>query len=256
MKKKQLIANWKMNKNFQEILSDILFYESMRDDFSMRNLTFGVCVPQAYLSLPRTFCKNSLTSFYAQNIYWEENGSFTGELSHEMLDDLCIQGSLVGHSERRSLFHETNETCSLKVQALLKNNLKAIYCIGESRQEKEKSQTKDVLREQLFTCLKPIKNDILKNYKNLVIAYEPIWAIGASKSAIADEVSLIHSSIINLLQDILPRDMTDEISVIYGGSVNHENLKTFLSCDNIDGVLVGRASLEREKFQKMICSSR
>ena len=256
MRIKQLIANWKMNKNFQEILSDILFYESMRNEFSSRDLRFGICIPQAYLSLPRTFCRDSLTSFYAQNFHWEENGSFTGELSHEMLNDLCIQGSLVGHSERRSLFQETNETCSLKVRALLKNNFKAIYCIGESREQKEKFQTEDVLREQLYTCIKPIKNKIEKNFKNLIIAYEPIWAIGASKAAKADEVSLIHSTIINILQEILPRDVTKEIALIYGGSVNYENLKGFLSFDNIDGVLVGRASLERKNFQKMILSCR
>lgn len=245
-----------MNKNFHEILSDILFYENSSNDFNKLNISFGICLPQAYLGLPRTFCKSSFTSFYAQNLHWEPNGSYTGELSYEMLNDLCLQGSLVGHSERRISFTETNETCSLKVQALLKNGLEAIYCIGESKEEKENLQTEEVLREQLFACLKPIKCDLLENHKKLTIAYEPVWAIGASKGAQSRDVSLIHTRIKSILQEFLPKNEAKEIDIIYGGSVNQENLKDFLFYDSIDGVLVGRASLNREKFQKMILSCR
>ena len=242
-----------MNKNFHEILSDILFYETMNNDFNKLSLSFGVCLPQAYLSLPRTFCSNSSISFYAQNLHWKSNGSYTGELSFLMLNDLYLQGSLVGHSERRLSFSETNETCSLKVQALLKNGLNAIYCIGESKEKKENLQTEEVLREQLLACLKPIKHDVLQNHKKLIIAYEPVWAIGASKGAQPSDVSLIHRKIKSILQELLPNK---EFTIIYGGSVNQENLKDFLSYDSIDGVLVGRASLDREKFQKMIMSCR
>jgi triosephosphate isomerase len=188
----------------------------------------------------------------AQNVYWEEKGAFTGEVSPVMLKEIGVKYVVIGHSERRTYFHETNETVNKKVRSALKAGLLPIMCVGERLEEREAGKTFDVIRDHVTVGLKGIsKEDILK----IVIAYEPVWAIGTGKTATPDQAQEAHLYIRGLLKEIYNESVAQSVRIQYGGSVKPENIKELISQKDIDGALVGGASLKVEQFAPIVKES-
>ena len=168
-------------------------------------------------------------TIFAQNVHWADEGAFTGEVSTRILLELGVQGAIVGHSERRQYFGETDETVGMRTEHALEAGLRVIACVGESEEERERDETEDVLRRQVA---------VLKAHENLVVAYEPVWAIGTGKTATPEIAQEAHAFIKSLL----------DVPVLYGGSVKPENAEELLAQGHVDGALVGGASLEVESF--------
>jgi triosephosphate isomerase (TIM) len=214
-----IAGNWKMFKTRAETTA---FCEALTppDDVDV-----VICPP--FTSLADSVASGITT--YSQNVHWDEEGAFTGEVSVRMLLDLGVQGALVGHSERRQYFGETDETAWSRAECALAAGLGVIYCVGEVEAEREAGHTEEVLRRQV---------SVLSARERLVIAYEPVWAIGTGKTATADQAQEAHAFIKSLL----------DVPVLYGGSVKPENAEELLSEPDVDGALVGGASLDAESF--------
>jgi triosephosphate isomerase (TIM) len=214
-----IAGNWKMYK-----------WPSETADFCARlsappGVDVVVCPP--YTSLQEAVASGA--TVYAQNVHWASEGAFTGEVSPEMLLDLGVKGSIVGHSERRQHFCETDETAWSRAEHALEAGLRVIYCVGEQEEEREAGHTEEVLRRQV---------SVLQPREGLVVAYEPVWAIGTGRTATAEQAQDAHAFIKSLV----------EVPVLYGGSVKPENAEELLSQPEVDGALVGGASLELESF--------
>jgi len=184
----------------------------------------------------------------AQNVHFAESGAFTGEVSIPMLLEFGINWVIIGHSERRTYDYETSEKCQQKIAALLAHNMVPVYCVGETLQEFEAGQTKKVVADALRIGLHGFTSE---QAKNLVIAYEPIWSIGTGKNASSE----IAESVCHYIRDILKElfgEVSESIRILYGGSVKPENIRTYLSCPNIDGALVGGASLKIESYEALL----
>ena len=211
------------------------------------NIDIGVC--PTYLSLA-TVKENASKDMIvaAQNVHFKESGAFTGEVSIPMLKELGIDWVLIGHSERRTYDNETNEKCNLKIKALIENNMVPLYCVGETLAQFEAGQTKAVVGEQVRVGLQDLSAE---QVKDLVIAYEPVWSIGTGKNA----SSQIAQDICSFMREVL-REMfggvADDIRILYGGSVKPVNVKEYLSCPDVDGALVGGASLKIDSFEELL----
>jgi triosephosphate isomerase len=184
----------------------------------------------------------------AQNCHFEEKGAFTGEISIPMLLDLGIKWCIIGHSERRQYFGETNEACAKKLKALFANGMTPIYCVGETLAQFEAGETKDVIKEQTLVGLSLLEKE---DVKKLVIAYEPVWSIGTGKNASKEIAEDICGYIRELVREKFG-DAADEVRILYGGSVKPENVKAYLSEKDVDGALVGGASLKVESFRQLV----
>jgi triosephosphate isomerase (TIM) len=218
-------GNWKMFKTRAETAA-------FREAFTPPSgVDVVICPP--FTSLAEAVASGITT--YAQNVHWEDEGAFTGEVSAPMLLDLGVQGAIVGHSERRQHFGETDETAWSRAEHALSAGLGVIYCVGELEAEREAGHTQEVLRRQI---------SVLSHHERLVVAYEPVWAIGTGKTATADQAQEAHAFIKSLL----------EVPVLYGGSVKPENAEELLSEPDVDGALVGGASLDAESFT-LICQT-
>ena len=241
-----IIANWKMNKSVNESLS---FFNQIIDPLSKINsVTTVICPPFTSLSEVSKSIAGTNIKLGAQNIYFENNGAYTGEISTSMLKELCSY-VIVGHSERRTLFNESDLEINMKLKAVINEGLTPILCIGESIESRTNGNANQVIGEQITKGLEKIAS-----INNLVIAYEPIWAIGTGKSAsseIAQEMSVIIRSKIHELYGV----MSEKIPILYGGSVNSENIKDFVSKDDINGALVGSASLDPKSFISIVSES-
>lgn len=236
MRKKIIIGNWKMNKNWEETRS--FFTELEKENLSINtNMIAGVAVPS--INIPLAFIKKPKNFVIAaQNISAQENGAFTGEISPMMLKNFDINYTIIGHSERRKYHNETNEVINKKMKNALKNGITPILCVGETLEEYNAQKSKEVVKKQLLNCLEGIDS------KKVVVAYEPIWAIGTGKTATVEYASEMCSFI---------RGLTSEETLIqYGGSVSGSNIKELLNEKNIDGALVGGASLEIKSFLSLI----
>ena len=184
----------------------------------------------------------------AQNLHWEESGAFTGEVSPLMIKEFC-QYVIIGHSERRQYFGETDETVNKKIKAALKQGLKVILCIGESLEQRESGQTFQVLEEELKKGLFEIKSD---GIESIVIAYEPIWAIGTGKTATPEIAEEAHKFIRDYISKIFNKDIGEKIRILYGGSVKPTNISDLMDMEDIDGALVGGASLDPDTFAEIV----
>lgn len=209
-----------------------------------RHIDIGVTPP--YLSLRTLVGINPKLIVGAQNVHHLNNGAFTGEVSIPMLQEIGVMWSLVGHSERRTYFNETNETCNLKNLALLKAGMTPLYCVGETLAEFEKGITKDIIKTQIEVGLKGVVD-----VTEVVIAYEPVWSIGTGKNASKEIAEDICGYIRKLLHEIYGND-SDRVRILYGGSVKPDNIKAYMAMPNIDGALVGGASLAVESFAELI----
>lgn len=250
MTRKALIAaNWKMNKSIQEAVSFIKdFKESVK---KIRNKEIVICPPFTSLFEVNKLIKNTNIALGAQNIHFEEKGAFTGEISASMLRDAGCEYVILGHSERRNYFDETDEIINRKIQAALKNKLKVILCVGETLEQRESNETKAIIKFQLENCLRNVSNEEIKN---IVIAYEPVWAIGTGKNATPEQAEEVHKFIRELLKKLYDEKISNEARILYGGSVNADNVKELMKMKNVDGALVGGASLDHKTFSE-ICNS-
>lgn len=246
MRKIIIAGNWKMNKTCTETRE---FFESLLPKIEGLSRNVVVGVPFTSLQEAVKLTKGSIVKIAAQNMNPNEKGAYTGEVSPLMLKDLGVEYVILGHSERRAYYHETNEFINEKVKSALKHDLKPILCIGEKLEDRENGTTTEVVKEQLVEGLKGVsKEDITK----VVIAYEPIWAIGTGKTATPEIAQEVHSFIRNLLTSLYTKELAEEITVQYGGSMKPSNVVDLLKQKDIDGGLIGGASLEPESFVELI----
>jgi len=247
MRKIIIAGNWKMNKTVGEAISLVKDLKKLVKGIDDKEIV--VCPAFTSLAAVSAELKTSNIKLGAQNMHFEKNGAFTGEISADMLKELDVEYVIIGHSERRHIFNEDDELINKKVNAALKGSLKPILCVGETLEEREKNKTKDIVGEQINQGLKDVDK---KDMKNLVIAYEPVWAIGTGKTATFEQAEEIHVFIRGLLEAIFDDKVGDETSILYGGSVDESCIKDLIAQDDIDGVLVGGASLDAKSFLEIV----
>jgi len=252
MRKTIIAGNWKMYKTIPEAieLANGLKRELFKID--SQQIDIVLCPVFTALSEVAEVLAESNIQLGAQNMFWQEEGAFTGEISPLMLKDAGCQFVIIGHSERRQYFGETNESVNKKVKTALMHGLIPIVCVGETLSERESNQTFKVLENHIYNGLKDInKEDVEK----VVIAYEPVWAIGTGRTATAAEAQEAHQYIRYLLIKIYNNDTAGNIRIQYGGSVKPENISELISQPDVDGALVGGASLKIESFVQIVKKS-
>ncbi|HXR84676.1 MAG TPA: triose-phosphate isomerase [Hanamia sp.] len=251
MRKQIAAANWKMNLNVQQ--ANELLDGIVGKNISLKENQEAVfAVPFPYLLLAKDKVKNTKGFFVAaQNCYTKESGAFTGEVSAPMLSSLEIEYVILGHSERREYFWEDNKVLAEKVDVCLKNNLKPVFCCGESLEVREKGAQNEFVENQLKESLFHLEPSAITNF---VIAYEPIWAIGTGKTASADQAQEMHAHIRKVFAEKYGNDVAESISILYGGSVKANNAKEIFGKPDVDGGLVGGASLNADEFAQIIVS--
>ncbi|MBM4135454.1 MAG: triose-phosphate isomerase [Nitrospira sp.] len=243
MRRPFIAANWKMNKTTSET-QDFLsgFITAVKD---VTDVDIVIAPPFTSLSIAAEKLKGTGIILAAQDVFCEEKGAYTGEVSPVMLVDIGCNYVIIGHSERRQYFHETDETVNKKIKAAKKVGLKIIFCIGESLEEREAGKTFDVLQRQIDKGLYETDTE------DIVIAYEPIWAIGTGKTATPEQAQEAHAYI-RERQKILYGNKGNEIRILYGGSVTPENIDSLMACKDVDGALVGGASLKVDSFVRIV----
>ena len=245
---KIVFANWKMNLDINS--STKLIKEILCRNLNYKNIDVVIAPPFVYLSEINNMLKNSQLRLSSQNVFYNDNGPFTGEISHEMLKDLGCEWVMIGHSERRIHLFETNEIINKKIIFSCKKDFNVIFCIGESYEERQKGKTLDIIKNQLNESLKNIENKYLHK---IVIGYEPIWAIGSGSIPDLKDIQETHNVINHHLKEIYPN--CDNLPrIVYGGSVDDSNIDSIISLKNVDGVLVGSASLDCKKFCDIVLS--
>lgn len=250
MRKKIVAGNWKMNKTFEE--AGILTAEvmGMVADEVKGNARVILCVPFPYLlSIKNQLGKNTRIEVGAQNCSEHEAGAYTGEVSAAMLRSIGIPYVILGHSERRQFFNEDGKLLAKKVDIALKYGLTPIFCCGEPRDVREKNEHEKLVKQQLEEALFHLDAASLEK---TIIAYEPVWAIGTGKTATAQQAQDMHAVIRRHLASKYEQSVADNISILYGGSVNAANAKELFSCADVDGGLVGGASLKSREFTEII----
>ena len=247
MRRKLLLGNWKMNKTSAEAKEFALLSRPLAEKAKLNNIDLGVA--PTYLSLA-TVKENASKDMIvaAQNVHFKESGAFTGEVSIPMLKEFGIDWVLIGHSERRAYDNETNEKCNLKIKALIANEMVPVYCVGETLAEFEAGDTKKVVGAQVREGLKDLTKE---QVRRLVVAYEPVWSIGTGKNASTEIAEDVCKFVRDVLRELFG-EVADEIRVLYGGSVKPENIKAYLSCPDVDGALVGGASLKIDSYELLL----
>ncbi len=246
--RRPLIAgNWKMYKTPQEAADTAKqLVEQVRE---VADVDIMIAPPFTALESVSRMIKNSPVALGAQNLYWEDEGAYTGEISAPMLKSAGCQYAIIGHSERRQYFGETDKTVNQKIQAAIQVGLKPVFCIGETEQEREAEQTLSVLDKQVKKGLERLLPEQLDT---LIIAYEPVWAIGTGKTATEDQAQEVHQFIRSLIEKSFGNDLSKSIRILYGGSVKPDNILNLMAMPDIDGALVGGASLSADSFSRII----
>lgn len=244
-------GNWKMNTSEAEAQSLINALKSQIADVT--DIDVAVAPPFVYLHKAVYSAKDSAIKVGAQNCYFESKGAFTGEVAPEMLKDIGCDFVIIGHSERRHILGETDEIINKKVKKALDVDLEVILCVGELLEEREAEKTEDVVKEQLVGGLIDISTD---DMAQITIAYEPVWAIGTGKTATPDQAQDVHAFIRGWLKDNYNEAVADSVRIQYGGSVKPENAAELMSQPDIDGALVGGASLNADSFAAIIKNSK
>lgn len=245
-RRKLLFGNWKMNKTIAESKAFAKESKKLLKFANAKGVDIGVA--PVYLSLAAVKKANPKLTVAAENCHFEDHGAFTGEISIPMLKEIGIDWVIIGHSERRSYFGETNETCNKKLLALEKAGMTPIYCVGETLDEFEAGNTKKVIEKQVKEGLKGLGKDFVKN---MVIAYEPVWSIGTGKNA-SKEIAQDICSYIRKLVEKQYGTVFKNVRILYGGSVKPENVHAYLLEKDVDGALVGGASLKVDSFKALI----
>lgn len=239
-----IAANWKMNTNIPEAVHLVTQMLASLND--IKGTEIAICPPFVSLNSIKEIIKNTGIKLGSQNMYFEVKGAYTGEISPYMLRDLC-DFVILGHSERRQYFFETDEIINKKIVKAIETGISPIFCVGEKLEENESGKTESVITNQLTIGLSGIKP-----YENMVIAYEPIWAIGTGKAASGLQANEVIKLIRNTVRDIWNKRYADGIRILYGGSVSASNITEFISEPEIDGALVGGASLKADDFIKIV----
>ena len=250
MRKKIVAGNWKMNLEFTEALSVFSEVMNMVKDEVTGGASVIVCSPFTYLHSLVSLAKgNTQVTVGAQNCYQEEAGAFTGEISAKMLKSVGVDSVIIGHSERRQYFGETNAILAKKTGVALTNDLTPIFCIGETLEERESGNFFDVIKTQLDEGVFGLDQN---QFSKIIIAYEPVWAIGTGKTASAAQAQEIHAFIRKQISEKYNDETANETSILYGGSCNPKNAKELFSQPDIDGGLIGGASLKSRDFVDVI----
>ena len=247
MRKKIVAGNWKMNMNLHEANALYTELKSSKEELSS-DVQVIIAPPAIYLGL-FSQSKEDGIALCAQNIYFESNGAYTGEVSAEMLKDLGVDYCLVGHSERRALFGESNQDLKKKVDALLSVGITPIYCCGETLEERESGDAFDVVGSQISEALFHLDETSLRK---VVIAYEPVWAIGTGVTATSDQAQEVHAEIRKQLSSSFSEELAESISILYGGSCKPSNAVELFANKDVDGGLIGGAALKVETFAPIV----
>ena len=246
MRKKVIAGNWKMNMLPNEAIE---YIEKLSKLVKDTNNEVVLCVPYVDLFYALLTAQNTNIKIGAQNMHFEEKGAYTGEVSPKMLKAINVEYVIIGHSERRQYFNETDETVNKKVKAAFENGLKPIVCVGETLQQRENGETAKIITNQTKLALEGLTNE---QVENTIIAYEPIWAIGTGKTATSEDANNSIKEIRNKIEEIYGQKVSDRVIIQYGGSVKSTNAKELFSMSDIDGGLVGGASLKADEFSKIV----
>lgn len=247
MRKKIIAGNWKMYKTTLEAKNLVIDIKKLLSDTF--DVEIVVCPPFTALLTIYLEVKNTNIFLGAQDLFWEKEGAYTGEISPVMLKDLGCKYIIIGHSERRQYFKETDEDVNKKIKSAINYELNPIVCVGEKLEEREKGETHSVVRRQIMKAFEGIEK---KNMGNIVIAYEPVWAIGTGKNATGEDANNVILFIRSLIKEKYGEEISNIIRIQYGGSVKPENIKEFMEMPEIDGALVGGASISCESFAKIV----
>lgn len=246
VKKKFIVANWKMNKTLSE--AEEFLKEFVLQNKS-RNADIVICPNFLCLGAALKSCDGSNIKIGAQNCHFEKGGAFTGEISANMLKSIGVCYVILGHSERRIYFCETDEIINKKVKSAIDNNLNPIICVGETEAERENGKEEEKIKNQIESALKDIPSEKLAA---VTIAYEPIWAIGTGKTVSIQDCKRMFDFIKNHIISVYGKDIGEKIRLLYGGSMNEKNAKELLNVPNVDGGLIGGASLDPIKFTEIL----
>ncbi|WP_404329832.1 triose-phosphate isomerase [Mesobacillus maritimus] len=247
MRKPIIAGNWKMHKTLPEakkFIEDVNGLVPSND-----KVESVVCAPALFLGQLVEAARNHDLKIGAQNMHFEESGAFTGEISPKALEDIGVNYVIIGHSERREMFNETDETVNKKTLAAFKYNLTPIVCCGETLEQRENGETNELVGSQVTKALEGLSEEQLKQ---TVIAYEPIWAIGTGKSSTAEDANETCAHIRKVLAERFSTEVAEAIRIQYGGSVKPGNIKEYMAQSDIDGALVGGASLETDSFLQLL----
>ena len=246
MRKKVIAGNWKMNKLPNEAIA---FFEELQPLVKNSNSEVVVCAPFTDLFYSLLSAQNTNIKIGAQNMHWEENGAYTGEVSPQMLKSIGVEYVIIGHSERRAYFGETDETVNKKLKSAHETALKPIVCVGETLTERENGKAKEIVTTQTRLALESLNEN---EVKETIIAYEPIWAIGTGKTATKEDANETIKWIREEIEKIYGSDVSENVIILYGGSVKPSNAKELFEMSDIDGGLVGGASLKPEDFANIV----
>lgn len=245
MRKTIIAGNWKMNKTRKEARE---FFSNLKGLITSTNAEVIISAPYTLLETSIDETKGSVIKISAQNMNENDKGAYTGEISADMLNDLGVGYTLLGHSERRTYYNETDEKINLKAKKAIEKGIVPIICIGETLEEREGNKTEEILTRQIKIAYENISND---EFLKTVIAYEPVWAIGTGKTASPEMAQETHAFIRNLLVELYGED-ANKVSILYGGSMNEKNANDLLAQEDIDGGLIGGASLDHSTFSTII----
>ncbi len=246
MRKPIIAGNWKMNKTISEAQQLI---DEIKNEELNESVESVLCVPYLSLAKAKEMTKDTNIKIGAQNMHWEENGAFTGEISPTMLKELQVDYVIIGHSERRQYFNETDETVNKKVHSAINHGISPIICVGETLEQREENIHISLVADQIKAAFNNISNE---DATKTVVAYEPIWAIGTGKTASSEQAEEMCALIRNTINELYGKEIAESIRIQYGGSVKPVNVTELMSMNNIDGALVGGASLKSSDFVKLI----
>lgn len=246
MRKKVIAGNWKMNMLPNEAIG---FIERIAPEIKDTEHEVILCVPYTDLFYALLTAQGTNIKIGAQNMHFEEKGAYTGEISGKMLKSIGVEYVIIGHSERRQYFNETDETVNKKIKSAFNNELKPIVCVGETLEQRETGSTFEIITKQTELALDGLTNE---QVENTIIAYEPIWAIGTGKTATKEDANNAIKEIRKKIAEIYGQNVADGVIIQYGGSVKSTNAKELFEMSDIDGGLVGGASLDVEEFKKIV----
>ena len=251
MRKPFIAANWKMNKLVEESVEygESLVENLKTENVDLKKVDVAVCVPYIHMAALKVIFVLRNISVGAQNMHYEESGAYTGEISPAMLEDMGIECVIIGHSERRAYFGETDEACAKKVAAAHRHGIRPILCVGESLDQREEGVHFDTVKAQLSGSLEGISRE---EAASTVIAYEPVWAIGTGKTATAEQANEMASYIRSVIEELYDGETAEQVIIQYGGSVKSSNIAELMAMRDIDGALVGGAALDAEEFARIV----
>jgi len=248
MRKKVIIGNWKMNNDKKETENLLLNLKNKTWD---KELEVKVSPSFVNLEYAQKILKNSSVEVVAQNMHYEEKGAFTGEISYKMLKSINVNSVIIGHSERRTLFYENDDTIKRKIKTALDNEMKVIFCFGESLEDRKEKRHIKIISKQLDVITNDLK---INQWNQIILAYEPVWAIGTGLNATPEQAQEIHKHVREEIATTFNKNLADSVRILYGGSLKPNNSKEIFFQPDIDGGLIGGASLSFEDFYSIIRS--